>query len=119
MADIDIDPFGDYESKPEEPTGENNPLTPGGGSTWKPEHEQETSFGGESQRAKLMKEHVKGLYRKLSESMGKTSEAFHLHYFELRDGELYYKGKSMPLTIRVGKLRSVGEIYWARKDFAI
>ena len=32
----------------------------------------------------------------------------HLDYFELRDGELYYKGKSMPLTIRGEKLRSVG-----------
>ena len=42
--------------------------------------------------------------------MGKTSEAFHLDYFKLRDGELYYKGKSTPLTIRGGKLRSVGAI---------
>ena len=57
-----------------------------------------------------MKEHVKGLYQKLSERMGKTSEAFYLDYFEQRDGELYYKGKSTPLTIRGGKLRSVGAI---------
>ena len=42
--------------------------------------------------------------------MGKTSEAFHFDYFELRDGELYYKGKSTPLTIRGGKLRLVGAI---------
>ena len=28
MADVDIDPFGDHESRPEEPTGENIPLTP-------------------------------------------------------------------------------------------
>ena len=27
MADIDIDSFGDHESKPEEPMGENIPLT--------------------------------------------------------------------------------------------
>ena len=39
--------------------------------------------------------------------MGQTSEAFHLDYFELRDGELYYKGKSMSLMIRGEKLRSV------------
>ena len=46
MADVDIDPFGDHESRPEEPTGENIPLTlVGGGTTWEPEHEQETSFG--------------------------------------------------------------------------
>ena len=30
MADIDIDPFGEHESRPEEPTDENIPLTPGG-----------------------------------------------------------------------------------------
>ena len=57
-----------------------------------------------------MKEHVKGLYQKLSERLGKTSEAFHLDYFKLRDGELYYKGKGKPLTIGRGKLRLVGAI---------
>ena len=51
MADIDIDPFGEHESRPEEPTDECIPLDPvtpvgGGGSTWEPTHEQETSFGG-------------------------------------------------------------------------
>ena len=29
MADVDIDPFGDHESRPEEPTGESIPLIPG------------------------------------------------------------------------------------------
>ena len=67
MADIDIDPFGEHESRPEEPTDEHIPLdlvTPvGGGSTWEPTHEQETSFRGrESQRTKLMKDYVKDLY---------------------------------------------------------
>ena len=28
MADIDIDPFGEHESRPEEPTDENIPLDP-------------------------------------------------------------------------------------------
>ena len=42
--------------------------------------------------------------------MGETSELFHLDYFDLRDGKLYYKDKSTPLTIRGGKLRSVGAI---------
>ena len=28
MADIDIDPFGEHESRPEEPTDENIPLSP-------------------------------------------------------------------------------------------
>ena len=56
MADIDIDPFGEHESRPDDntETGENIPFTQvgGGRSTWEPE--QETSFGGESQRTKLM-----------------------------------------------------------------
>ena len=44
MADIDIDPFGENESRPEEPSDENIPpdlVTPGGPigrSTWEPEH---------------------------------------------------------------------------------
>ena len=63
MAAVDTDPFGEHESRSEEPIGENIPLTPaGGGSTWEPECEQGTSFGGESQGTKLMKDHIKGLY---------------------------------------------------------
>ena len=89
--------------------GENIPLTLGGGSTWEPGNEQDTSFGGESQRTKLKKEDVKGLYQKLSERRDKTSEAFHFDYFELRDGELYYKGKNTPLTNR-GELKPVETI---------
>ena len=48
MADIDIDPFGEHESRTEEPIDENIPLTPvtPGRSTWEPDRgEQETSFG--------------------------------------------------------------------------
>ena len=47
MADIDIDPFGEHESRTEEPTDEHNPLTlvTPGRSTWEPEREHETSFG--------------------------------------------------------------------------
>ena len=47
MADIDIDPFGEHESRPEEPTDEHIRLdlaTPGR-SIWEPECEHETSFG--------------------------------------------------------------------------
>ena len=62
MANVDIDPFGEHESRPEEPMDENIPLdlvTPGR-STWEPDQgEQETSFGGESQRTKLMKDYVR------------------------------------------------------------
>ena len=112
MADIDINPFGEHESRPDEPTGENIPLppvTPVGGSTWEPECEQETSFGRKSHRTKLKKDYVRHLYQKISEKY-EVSEAFHFDYFKLRDGELYYKGKSKPLTNRVGKLRSAGVI---------
>ena len=47
MADVDINPFGEHESRTEEPTEENIPLTPvtQGRSTWEPERKQETSFG--------------------------------------------------------------------------
>ena len=65
MADIDIDPFGEHESRTDNhtQTDENFPFTPaGGGSTWEPDRgEQETSFGGESQRTKLMKDYVRDL----------------------------------------------------------
>ena len=38
MADVDIDPFGEHESRPEEPTDEHIPLEPvtPGRSTWEP-----------------------------------------------------------------------------------
>ena len=111
MADVDIDPFGEHESRPEEPMGENIPLIPvGGGSNWEPECEQETSFGGESQRNRLMKDYVKDLCKKLSENIGGTSEPFHFDCFKLEDGELYYRGNRKPLMYREGKLKLVGEI---------
>ena len=112
MADVDIDPFEEHESRPEEPMDEHISLTPVGGgrpSTWEPERgEQETSFGGrESQRIKLMKDYVKDLYKKISENIGETPEEFHYDYFKLEDGELYYRGKRKPLTTK-GVLKSVG-----------
>ena len=56
---------------------------------------------------KVLREHVEALYRKLSDNMGQTPEAFYFDDFELRGGDLYYKGKSMSLMIREGKLRLV------------
>ena len=80
----------------------------GGRSTWKPAlGEQETSFGGESHRTKLMKDYVRDLYKKLSENIGETPELFHYHYFKLEGRELYYIGSRKPLTTK-GKLKSVG-----------
>ena len=125
MANIDIDPFGEHESRTDNntETDENIPFTPvGGGSTWEPERgEQETSFGGrESQRKKLMKDYVKDLYKKLSENIGETSDEFHYDYFKLEDGELYYKGKRKPLTTK-GVLKLVGMLadILIKVDFAI
>ena len=111
MADIDIDPFGEYESRPEEPTDEHillSPVTPGRSTTWEQTREQETSFGGrEPQRTKLMKDYVKDLYKKLSENIGEIPELFHCDYLKLKGGELYYIGNRKPLMIE-GKLKSVG-----------
>ena len=79
MADIDIDPFGEHESRPEEPTDEHIPLDPvtPGISTWEPDRgEQKTSFGGESQRTKLIKDYVRDLYKKLSENIVKPQNYF-------------------------------------------
>ena len=117
MADVDMDPFGEHESRPDDntETGENIPFTPIRGgrgrlSTWEPDlGEQETSFGGESQRTKLMKDYVRDLYKRLSENIGETLELFHYDYFKLEDGELYYRGSRKPLTTE-GKLKSVGMI---------
>ena len=111
MADVDIDPFGEHESRPEEPTDEHiplDPVTPGRSSTWEPDRgEQETSFRGESQRTKLMKDYVRDLYKKIPENISETPEEFHYDYFKLENGELYYRGKRKPLTTK-GVLKSVG-----------
>ena len=117
MADVDIDPFGgvttergetsgERESRPDKPTGESIPLTPVGGSTWEPEREQETSFGGgESQRNRMLRDRVEGFLRKLSQKWARTSEVFHFDLFELRDWQLYFRDKSKLLMTREGKLR--------------
>ena len=111
MISIDIDPFGEHELRPDDhtETGENIPFTPvGKSSTCPPDRgEQETSFGGESQRTKLMKDYVRDLYKKLSENVSETPELFHYDYFKLEDGELYYRGSRKPLTTK-GVLKSVG-----------
>ena len=68
MAVVDIDRFGEHESRTDEPTDEHISLTPvGGGSTWEPERgEQETSFGSPevslSRGAILHKEYLVGKY---------------------------------------------------------
>ena len=54
-----------------------------------------------------MKDYIKDLYKKLSESIGETPELFHYDYFKLEGRELYYIGNRKPLTTE-GKLKSVG-----------
>ena len=56
-----------------------------------------------------MKDYVRDLYKKLSESVGETPKLFHYDYFKLEDRELYYIGNRKPLTTD-GKLKSVGKL---------
>ena len=79
MADIDIDPFGEHESRTDEPMDEHIPLdlvTPRR-STWEPDRgEQETSFRRESQRTKLMKDCVRDLYKRYQKTLVKPQKNF-------------------------------------------
>ena len=114
MADIDIDPFGEHESRAEEPRDERIPLDPvtpveGGGSTWEPTHEQETSFGGRSCTSVLHKEYLVGkIYELIGNKMHQRLEP-NLSLFILgEDGRLYYKDK--PLMNRNRELKMIGVI---------
>ena len=124
MADIDIDPFGEHESRPDKTTNKAFPLTPRGpegallcrgGSfvTQVQVHatsgEQETSFGGEIHGSVLHKEYLVGeIYELIGNKTHQRLEP-NLSLFELgEDGRLYYKGK--PLMNRNGELKTVGVI---------
>ena len=113
MADVDIDPFGEHESRTEEPTDENiplDPVTPGGGSTWELEHEQETSFRGkslETLKYEALESFVKSLYKRLSGSDDEPPGAINFHNFDLRNGQLYYKDNVNPLTTKKQTLRGL------------
>ena len=115
MADTDIDPFGDHESRTEELTDENIPLTPKGGSfvTRAQVHsasgEQETSFGGEIHGSALCKEYLVGeIYELIGNKANQRLEP-NLSLFKLgEDGRLYYKRK--PLMNRNGELKTIGVI---------
>ena len=94
MADVDIDPFGEHESRTEEPTDENIPLTPvtSGRSTWGPELKQETSFGSPqfplSREEILHKEYLVGeIYELKGNKMHQRLEP-NLRLFEIdKDGK--------------------------------
>ena len=97
MADVDdINPFEEHETRTDETTGDNIPLTPIGGSTWEPEREQKTSLKGE--RTIIAQDRIKDLFRKLSGRIVVTPETFHSVFLKIEDGELYYIGSSKPLT---------------------
>ena len=97
MADVDIDPFGEHESRPEEPTDEHIPLdlvTPGRSSTWEPECKQETSFGSPevllSRGEILHKEYLVGEIYELKGNKTHQRLEPNLRLFELdKDGRLY------------------------------
>ena len=127
MADIDIDPFGEHESRPDKPTDEHIPLIPGGpggallhrigGSTWEPDQscmsaergEQETSFGGTSRTSVLHKEYLAVKIQKLIGNKIHQKLEPNVRLFKLgEDGGLYYRGK--PLMNRNGELKMIGVI---------
>ena len=110
MANIDIDPFGELD-KTEEPTDKNIPLDPvtPRRSTWEPEREQETSFGGRSRTNVLHKEYLVGkIYELIGNKMYQRLEPNLSLPILNKDGRLYYKGK--PLMNRDGELKMTSVI---------
>ena len=114
MEDVDIDPFAEHESRPEEPTDENiplDPVTPGRerAQTWEPTRGQETSCGDRYHASILHKEYLVG---KIYELIGnKTHQRLkpNLSLFILgKDERLYHKEK--PLMNRNGELKTIGII---------
>ena len=91
MKDIDNDPLGEHKSRPEEPTGESNPLTLVGRSTWEPEHEQEPTFGGgRIQAGRITDSFVDSLYKELSKHYSQNSDATHYDNFRHEGNWLYF-----------------------------
>ena len=107
MADVDIDPFGEHD-RTEEPNDENIPLTPvgpggapldGGGSTWEPEREQETSFGRKSLEAlkyEALESFVKSLCKRLSGSDDEPPGTISFLNFDLRMDSYTTRTMSIP-----------------------
>ena len=101
MADIDIDPFGEHKSRPEEMGGgggESIPPTPVGRSTWEPECEQVGGLSDARVRlnAGFVEDKVNGLYEILSEHFPKNQNVIYYDDFESIRGELYFKGRNEP-----------------------
>ena len=103
MADVDIDPFEEHESRPEEPTDECILLIPGRGvvQTWSPrpgqstEGKQETSFTDNERKEELVRELQLDIFRGLKN----LPDYFYFDKFELRNDQLYYnENDGKPLT---------------------
>ena len=92
MEDVDVNPFGDHESRPAEPTGENIPLTPREGSTWEPEQEQETSFGISLREKIGLKDCIICYLKK----QGKTHKHFIWTCLKSEMGNCIIKAKAIP-----------------------
>ena len=98
--------------------GENISLTPGGtepemggGSSWEPEREQETSFGGgKTQERRLTESYVDSLYKELSKHYSRTSDATHYDNFRREGERFYFKGRDKPPTNEDGKLKTFGKL---------
>ena len=97
MEDVNVDPVSNHDKTDTQAykTGETVPLTPGGvggAATWEPE--RETPFVGMSIREKVLREHIEGLYRKLSEIARQTPEAFHFDNLKLEMGNCATKASA-------------------------
>ena len=97
MAEVDIDAIGEHQSRTEEPTHVDIPLTlvTPGRSTWKPEHEHERSFGSPevplSRGEILHKEYLVGeIYELIGNKMHQRLEPNSRLFKIDKDGRLYY-----------------------------
>ena len=100
MADIDIDPFHDHDKMDPWPDKTGETLShPRRSSSWRRSYlgtrTRNAIWRKKSQRTRLKEAQVEGLYQKLTKITCQTPETFHFEDFELKDGELYYKDKSM------------------------
>ena len=117
MADVDIDPFGEHESRPEEPTDEHIPLDPvtPGRSTWEPECKHETSFGSPevplSRGEVLHKEYlVREIYELIGNKMHQRLEP-NLRLFELLSSMAWVKRCYSAKLKNLNKLLVFGTLY--------
>ena len=58
----------------------------------------------------VLRELVKDLYQKLSESIGQNPEEFHYDYCEIREGRLYYENMNRALMTKDGKLKTFSRL---------